>query len=69
MSLDPRIEAASKFLLQSPPGEINDVLNGKNAVLLERLMFMVWSLLKRRKNNRVRRYLSANGHSSSLGEL
>ena len=23
-----RIEAASKFLLQSPPGEINDVLNG-----------------------------------------
>ena len=24
-----RIEAASKFLLQSPPGEINDVLNGK----------------------------------------
>ena len=29
--MDPaeRIEAASKFLLQSPPGEINDVLNGK----------------------------------------
>ena len=24
-----RIEAASRFLLQSPPGEINDVLNGK----------------------------------------
>lgn len=23
-----RIQAASKFLLQSPPGEINDVLNG-----------------------------------------
>ena len=23
-----RIEVASKFLLQSPPGEINDVLNG-----------------------------------------
>jgi len=23
-----RIEAASSFLLQSPPGEINDVLNG-----------------------------------------
>ena len=28
-----RIEAASKFLLQSPPGEINDVLNGESAVL------------------------------------
>ena len=25
-----RIEAASKFLLQSPPGEINDVLNGNS---------------------------------------
>lgn len=23
-----RIETVSKFLLQSPPGEINDVLNG-----------------------------------------
>ena len=28
--MDPqeRIQTASKFLLQSPPGEINDVLNG-----------------------------------------
>jgi hypothetical protein len=25
---DERIEAASSFVLQSPPGEINDVLNG-----------------------------------------
>lgn len=29
MSVDPRIAAASSFLLQSPPGEINDVLNGR----------------------------------------
>ena len=28
MSTDPRIAAASSFLLQSPPGEINDILNG-----------------------------------------
>ncbi|KAG5648308.1 hypothetical protein DXG03_004880 [Asterophora parasitica] len=27
MALDERIQAASNFLLQSPPGEINDVLN------------------------------------------
>ena len=34
--MDPaeRIEAASKFLLQSPPGEINDVLNGVPPFLL-----------------------------------
>lgn len=29
MNAEERIEAASKFLLQSPPGEINDVLNGE----------------------------------------
>ena len=29
MDAEERIQAASKFLLQSPPGEINDVLNGK----------------------------------------
>ena len=28
MDATERIQAASKFLLQSPPGEINDVLNG-----------------------------------------
>ena len=28
MDADERIQAASKFLMQSPPGEINDVLNG-----------------------------------------
>ena len=28
MSATERIQAASSFLLQSPPGEINDVLNG-----------------------------------------
>lgn len=28
MDAQERIRAASKFLLQSPPGEINDVLNG-----------------------------------------
>ncbi|KAF9519647.1 hypothetical protein BS47DRAFT_1312255 [Hydnum rufescens UP504] len=33
MSLDPRIEAASKFLLQSPPGEINDVLNDVRTIV------------------------------------
>ena len=29
MDQQERIQAASKFLLQSPPGEINDVLNGE----------------------------------------
>ena len=28
MDANDRIRAASSFLLQSPPGEINDVLNG-----------------------------------------
>lgn len=28
MDQQERIEAASNFLLQAPPGEINDVLNG-----------------------------------------
>ncbi|KAF7791418.1 hypothetical protein EIP86_002434 [Pleurotus ostreatoroseus] len=28
MNAEERIQAASKFLIQSPPGEINDVLNG-----------------------------------------
>lgn len=28
MDATERIQAASKFLLQAPPGEINDVLNG-----------------------------------------
>ena len=28
MDATERIQAASNFLLQSPPGEINDVLNG-----------------------------------------
>lgn len=28
MDVEDRIKAASKFLIQSPPGEINDVLNG-----------------------------------------
>ena len=28
MDANDRIQAASNFLLQSPPGEINDVLNG-----------------------------------------
>jgi len=28
MTTEERIEAVSRFLLQSPPGEINDVLNG-----------------------------------------
>lgn len=32
MDFDERIQAVSKFLLQSPPGEINDVLNGMRAV-------------------------------------
>ena len=27
-STEDRVKAAAKFLLQSPPGEINDVLNG-----------------------------------------
>ena len=30
MDATERIQAASKFLLQSPPGEINDVLNGES---------------------------------------
>lgn len=29
MDAEERIQAAAKFLLQSPPGEINDVLNGE----------------------------------------
>lgn len=29
MDTEYRIEAVSRFLLQSPPGEINDVLNGQ----------------------------------------
>ena len=28
MNSEERIQAASSFLLQAPPGEINDVLNG-----------------------------------------
>lgn len=28
MDVSERIQAVSKFLLESPPGEINDVLNG-----------------------------------------
>lgn len=28
MEVSERIQAVSKFLLESPPGEINDVLNG-----------------------------------------
>jgi len=28
MEAPERIQAVSKFLLESPPGEINDVLNG-----------------------------------------
>lgn len=32
MDAEERIQAASKFLLQSPPGEINDVLNGERSV-------------------------------------
>jgi len=28
MDAEERIQAVSQFLLQSPPGEINDVLNG-----------------------------------------
>lgn len=28
LTAEERIQAASQFLLQSPPGEINDVLNG-----------------------------------------
>jgi capping protein alpha len=28
MSTEERVQAVSQFLLQSPPGEINDVLNG-----------------------------------------
>lgn len=30
MDAGDRIQAAAKFLLQSPPGEINDVLNGES---------------------------------------
>lgn len=30
MNAAERLQAASKFLLQSPPGEINDVLNGES---------------------------------------
>ena len=33
MDATERLQAASKFLLQSPPGEINDVLNGKSSFL------------------------------------
>jgi len=33
MSVDSRISAASRFLLQSPPGEINDVLNDVRAIV------------------------------------
>ena len=28
MSTEERVQVVSQFLLQSPPGEINDVLNG-----------------------------------------
>ena len=28
MTTEERVQAVSQFLLQSPPGEINDVLNG-----------------------------------------
>jgi len=37
-----RIEAASSFLLQSPPGEINDVLNGMFAIA----SVVLWSLTR-----------------------
>jgi capping protein alpha len=44
MSTDPRIATASSFLLQSPPGEINDVLNG--SMITNRGMSKVhWLLL------------------------
>jgi capping protein alpha len=33
MDASERIQAASSFLLQSPPGEINDVLNGLSSLL------------------------------------
>ena len=33
MDTEERIQAVSQFLLQSPPGEINDVLNGQFGLL------------------------------------
>jgi len=33
MEVSERIQAVSKFLLESPPGEINDVLNGIPSLL------------------------------------
>ena len=35
MNTEERIQAASNFILQSPPGEINDVLNGKYSDLYD----------------------------------
>jgi len=42
MDANERIQAASQFLLQSPPGEINDVLNGTICISFsfQELMFL-----------------------------
>ena len=34
--MDDRMASAARFLLQSPPGEINDVLNGMESILFRR---------------------------------
>lgn len=42
---DDRIEVASAFVLQSPPGEINDVLNGSRShTLLDLLRILMQTL-------------------------
>jgi hypothetical protein len=44
MDQNERIQAASKFLLQSPPGEINDVLNGEHPAHVCKIVFAQTSL-------------------------
>ena len=70
MEATERIQAASNFLLQSPPGEINDVLNG-----LLHLSFcweiivvnVVWSILRRPQYNLGRRSAPRRHSSRTKG--
>jgi capping protein alpha len=63
--MDPseRIQAVSKFLLESPPGEINDVLNGIRPHCLVPAGELI-SSRRRSKHHRRRRFVAA-GHCSS----
>ena len=41
MEAEERIKTASQLLLQSPPGEINDVLNGMSPSVLEKFRWAI----------------------------